>query len=259
MSETRYMNPVAQQVHRDSPWAITETGPVNVGPIERWACGVGGGILMVQGLKQRGIGGMALAALGGMLAYRGATGHCALYQTLGVNTAHDEQGPASSVPARQGVKVVQSVIISRPAAELYQFWRRLENLPHVMRHLKSVTSTGANRSHWVAEGPLGLSAEWDAEVYNDRENALIAWRSLEGSQVETAGSVHFVPAAGNRATEVHVSLKYNPPAGQAGIAIARLFGKSAGQQVREDLRRFKHTMEAGELPSASGQSACRTT
>lgn len=259
MPDTRYLNSVAQQAHHDAPWAFTQTGPVNVGPIERWACGVGGSILMIQGLKERHIGGLALAALGGMLAYRGITGHCALYQTLGVNTAHDEQGPASSVPAQQGVKITQTVTINRPASELYQFWRRLENLPRIMRHLKSVSSLGGNRSHWVAEGPLGLSAEWDAEIYNERENELIAWRSLEGSQVDTAGSVHFVPAAGNRGTEVHASLKYNPPAGQIGIAVARLFGKSANQQVREDLRLFKQMMEAGEVATAAGQPSCRAT
>ena len=36
-------------------------------------------------------------------------------------------------------------------------------------------------SHWVAAGPAGLSVEWDAEIINEIENTLIAWRALPGS------------------------------------------------------------------------------
>jgi uncharacterized membrane protein len=104
---------------------------------------------------------------------------------------------------------------------------------------------GGNRSHWVAKAPAGTSVEWDAEVYNEKEGELIAWRSLEGSQVNSAGSVHFNAAPGGGGTEVRVVLKYDPPGGVIGATIAKLFGEEPSQQIREDLRRFKQLMETG--------------
>jgi len=38
-----------------------------------------------------------------------------------------------------------------------------------------------------------------------------------------------------------------------GAAIAAIFGESADHQVKEDLRRFKQIMEAGEAPANEGQ------
>ena len=80
-----------------------------------------------------------------------------------------------------------------------------------------------------------------------------SWRSLPGSDVDTAGSVHFTPAPGGRGTEVRVSLKYDPPAGKAGAMVARLFGEAPEQQIEGDLCRFKQLMEAGEIPRTTGQ------
>ena len=122
-----------------------------------------------------------------------------------------------------------------------------------MRHLQSVEVISDNRSHWMASGPFGKTVEWDAEIYTEQENEHIAWRSLAGSQVDTAGSVHFRKLPGDRGTEVTVTLKYDPPAGKLGAAVAALFGESANHQVKEDLRRFKQIMEAGEAPTIEGQ------
>src|SRR5262249_48373258 len=124
------------------------------------------------------------------------------------------------------------------ADALYRRWRDLAGLPRFMEHLVSVTEHGP-RSHWVAKAPVGLTVEWDAELVNDQPGRLIAWRSLEGSQVDTAGSVHFNPAPSGRGTEVVVELKYDPPGGRLGSWLAWLFGREPSVQVREDLRRFK--------------------
>jgi uncharacterized membrane protein len=231
---------------------------VNVGQTERWASAIGGGALALYGLTRGTMGGVALALIGGSLIYRGASGHCTLYQATGINTAGTEgDNPNVSVRGGHGTKVEKSVTINRPPEELYSFWRNFENLPQFMKHLESVTVTGDGRSHWVAKGPAGSSVEWDAEVYNEKENELIAWRSLEGSQVDNAGSVHFEPAAGGRGTVVRVVLKYDPPAGKLGALVARLFGESPEQQVEEDLRRFKQLMEAGETLTTAGQPSGR--
>jgi uncharacterized membrane protein len=188
------------------------------------------------------LGGMAMALLGGAFVYRGITGHCSCYQALGVSTADEKHGPATSVPAGAGVKLEKAITVNRSPSELFRFWRNFENLPHFMHHLESVTVRDNRRSHWVAKGPLGVRVEWDAEIHNEKPNTLIAWRSLENSDVDTAGSVHFAPTLGG--TEVRVILKYNPPAGKLGAAVARLFGEAPEQQIEEDLRRFKDMMES---------------
>jgi uncharacterized membrane protein len=139
--------------------------------------------------------------------------------------------------------VERSVLVNRPAHELYQFWRNFENLPRFMDHLESVTVIDENQSHWVAKAPAGTRVEWNAAIHNEIEDELIAWRSLPGADVNNAGSVHFTPAGEGR-TEVRVVLSYEPPAGKMGAAIAKLLGEEPSQQVEDDLRRFKQVMEA---------------
>lgn len=224
---------------------------VNVSDFERWLSLIGGSALGILGLSRRSLSGLAISAVGGALVYRGISGHCSLYGAMGINTAH--HGPATSVPAGHGIKVDESVTINRPVADVFHFWRRFENLPRIMNHLESVISSGGNRFHWVARGPLGTRVEWDAEIFNERPNELIAWRSLKGSDVDTAGSVHFVSLPNGRGTEVRVVFKYDPIAGKAGAWAAQLFGREPSQQVREDLRRFKALMETSETPTTSGQ------
>jgi uncharacterized membrane protein len=225
--------------------------PVNLGDFERWLSVLGGSALGLYGLTRGSLTGLGLAALGGALVYRGATGRSSLYEALGVSTA-EPRGASTVIPAGHGVKVEESVTIQKPAAELYRFWRDLSHLGQFMEHLESVHVEGS-RSHWVACGPLGYRVEWDAEIITDSANAVIGWRSLPGSEVDTAGSVHFRELPDGRGTEVRVSLKYDPPAGTIGAAVARLFGASPQAQVREDLRRFKQFMETGEIATVAGQ------
>ena len=152
------------------------------------------------------------------------------------------------------VRVEHTMVVNRPASECYAMWRDVENLPRFMKHLESVERRDGNRSHWVAKGPAGMSVEWDAEVTRDETDALISWRSLEGSEVQNSGAVRFTPATGGRGTLVAVTLQYEPPAGALGMTIAKLFGEEPNLQVREDLRRFKRLLETGEIPTTEGQS-----
>jgi uncharacterized membrane protein len=145
------------------------------------------------------------------------------------------------------VHVVRSITIRRPPEEVYAFWRDFQNLPRFMDHLESVHLTGEGRSHWRARAPAGLSVEWDAETLVDRPNELIAWRSLPGSSVPNSGQVRFMEAPGHRGTEVQVELRYDPPGNKVGAALAKLFGEEPGQQVADDLRRFKQVLETGEV------------
>jgi uncharacterized membrane protein len=142
--------------------------------------------------------------------------------------------------------VSTSVIVERPAEALYRFWRDLENLPRVMPHLQSVQVLGENFSHWVAHAPWGGRVEWDSELIDDVPAQRLAWRTVDGSEVFNAGSVRFTPLADGAYTEVTVELLYVPPAGAVGAAVARLFGKDAGQDMVADLAEFKRLMESEE-------------
>jgi uncharacterized membrane protein len=145
------------------------------------------------------------------------------------------------------IRTKKSITVNKPVPEVYGFWHNFENFPQFMRHLESVTVTGAGRSHWVAKAPAGQKVEWDAETLEDRPNELISWRSVEGSDVFNAGTVRFMPAPGGRGTEVRVELAYHPPLGKLGAEVAKLFREEPGQQVADDLRHFKQVMETGEI------------
>lgn len=225
----------------------------NLNQTERLVSVLGGSGLLAYGLTKRNSSGYSLAALGGALLWRGVSGHCNVYQALGINRAERgyEKGTGSidGVPYELGVRVDEEVPIHKSPEELYRFWRNLENLPRFMEHLQSVNVIDDRISHWVARGPAGFNVEWDAEIVNDIENELIGWRSLKGSQVDNGGSVRFDRMADGGGTVVRVSLQYNPPAGYVGAMIARMFGDAPEKTIAQDLRRFKELMETGDLTS----------
>jgi uncharacterized membrane protein len=225
---------------------------MNVGKQERMISAGAGAFLTLYGLKRLRLSNLVLVGLGAMLLKRAATGQCNVYAALGLNTAEGE-GAEPHEYFERGIHIEESFTIMKSPEELYNFWHQFENLPKFMMHLNSVKTIDAKRSHWVAQGPAGMNVEWDAEIINDEPNRTIAWRSLGGADVDNAGSVTFRPAAGDRGTEVSVTLDYIPPMGKAGAMVAKLFGRDADQMIREDLRNFKRLMETGEIPTTQGQ------
>ncbi|WGV27719.1 SRPBCC family protein [Halotia branconii] len=209
---------------------------------ERWASLIGGGALVLMGLRQGSLRGVLTALAGGGLIYQSATKHSTIQQ------AQEAMG------MNQPIKVEKTVTINKSAEELYHFWHNFENLPTFMKHLKFVKVYNEKRSHWIANAPLGNSVEWDADILEDRENEFISWASVEGADIENSGFVRFQKAPKNRGTEVKVVLEYNPPGGVLASVIAKLFGEEPEQQIGDDLRRFKMLMEAGEIATTAGQS-----
>lgn len=236
----------------------TETG-TNVGDAERWLSVLAGGALIAVGLRRGRAEGAVGALAGAALLHRGVTGHCHLYGALGVDTSERGrvEGALAKLPANTALHVERAFTINRSPEELYGFWRQLSNLPRFMDHLERVDVIDDRRSHWVAKGPAGTRMEWDAEIIEDAPNQRITWRSLEGADVSNDGTIRFEPAPAGRGTEVRVSMAYVPPAGKLGAAVAKLFGENPEQQIREDLRRFKSLMEAGEIPTTEGQPSGR--
>jgi uncharacterized membrane protein len=233
---------------------------INVSAPERLLSALGGGALVLYGLRRAGLPGAALAALGGALVHRGVTGHSMTYGALGVSTAGGRLHSAhATVDEEHATHVRRSVTILRPREELYAFWRNFENLPRFMDHLERVDVLSDGRSHWVAKAPAGTRVEWDAVITTERENELIAWESVEPAQIPNRGFVRFSELPRGRGTEVTVELDYEPPGGKLGRVVAKLFGEEPDLQVREDLRRFKQLTEAGEIPTTARQPSCRNT
>jgi len=233
----------------------------NVANPERIGSVALGAALIAYGLKQRDARGILAAFVGGAFVQRGASGHCMVYDALGVSTGEadavlgrhrdDVTGAAATVNARKAVKVERSVSIARPRHDLYEFWRDFANLPQFMEHLESVRVDSPTRSHWKAKAPADSSVEWDAEIVNDVPDQIIAWKSVGDPDVANAGAVNFSDAPGDRGTIVKVTLDYEPPGGRIGALVARLFGEDPDRQVREDLRKFKQLMETGAITTSA--------
>jgi uncharacterized membrane protein len=223
------------------------TDSSSLGDTERWASLITGGALILKGLSQRSLRGTLLAMAGGGLAYHGAQGQRSLPDKV-----------ADATGLNKDIRVEKTVtILMKSPAELYRFWRNLENLPTFMKHLKSVTCTSDTRSHWVANAPLGASVEWDAEIIDDQEDQLIVWASVPGADIENSGFVRFKSIPYGRGTEVKVVMEYSPPGGVLAAAIAKLFGEEPEQQIGAELRNLKMLMEAGEIATTDGQTSAR--
>ncbi|MEH1940372.1 MAG: SRPBCC family protein [Nostoc sp.] len=229
-----------------TPGDKLNTSQTEASEVERWASLIGGGAMVLMGLRQGSLRGALTALAGGGLLYQGATKQSTI------------QKAQEAIGLNQAIKVEKTVTINKSAEELYRFWHNFENLPTFMKHLKSVKVYNEKRSHWVANAPLGNSVEWDADILEDRENEFISWASVEGADVDNSGFVRFKKAPGDRGTEVKVVLEYNPPGGALAATVAKLFGEEPEQQIGDELRRFKMLMEAGEIATTEGQTSGRS-
>src|SRR5688572_7990840 len=206
---------------------------------ENWLALGAGALLLLVGVSRRSTVGACLAVSSAPLLYRGITGR---WPDV-LNGYVQPDSTRSALGGARGVHVRESIRVEMPVGDVYRFWRRLANLPRFMTHLDRVTESSDGTSHWMAAGPAGLAVEWDAEIINEVENKVLAWRSLPGSDVVSAGSVNFDAARDGRSTQVSVNLQYAPPAGKVGALVASLFGREPSQTIREDLRHFKQLLE----------------
>ena len=229
-----------------SPRRRPPAGHCNVSDQERKASLIAGLGSLIFALRRGGLSGLAMGALGGMLSYRGVTGHCPVYTAMGKSTAKPtDRGLFGPVP----LHVTTGMTIAREPQELYQFWRDFTRLPTFMKFIAEVRPSGEQRTHWVAESPLGGRLEWESEVVEDVPNERIVWRATEDSQVKHDGEIRFRCAPAGRGTEVELDLRYEVPAGKLGKALGGFLNSMTEQALREDLRRFKRLMESHEIPT----------
>jgi uncharacterized membrane protein len=209
----------------------------NDNAVELAASVIGGTLLVYFGARKRGALGVAIALAGAGLIRRVLGG---------------SRQAGSSV-----VRIHSVITVNRPKEDVFLFWRDLENLPRFMENLKNVKVTGPSTSHWVMHCPGERTIEWDAEIVHETEGERISWRSLPGARLRNSGTVLFQDAAGERGTEIRVSIAYAPPGGAVGRAFAKLVGHNPGNQVGEDLRRLKAILEAGQVANSSVEDGRR--
>jgi uncharacterized membrane protein len=149
--------------------------------------------------------------------------------------------------------VGRTVTIRKPRAELFAFWRDFTNLAGFMENLErvQVKDPATGRAVWTIKAPAGRTVDVETEIVREIENELIAWRSVEGSDIDTEGRVSFTDAPGERGTQVKLLVAYDPPAGELGRAVAKLFLREPAIQARHDLKRLKMLMETGEIATSA--------
>ena len=157
-------------------------------------------------------------------------------------------------PGLRTIRFVKTISINRSPSECYALWRDFQGLSRWMRHVESVEPMPDGTTRWTVRGPAGQPVSWDAELVRDEPDCFIAWHSVEGAAVATAGSVAFAERSGAQGTVVRVNFVYAPPAGVAGAFAARLLGACPMSAIAEDLRRFKGLLETGEIAETTGQS-----
>jgi len=146
--------------------------------------------------------------------------------------------------------VGKSVAINRARSELFAYWRDFTNLPSFMHAIERIEVNG-NRSVWTIKAPAGQHVTLETEMVGVVENESIGWRSTDGSQIRTAGVVTFKDAPADRGTVVTAEIAYEPPGGDVGRAVAKLFQAEPNIQARHELKRFKMLMEAGEIATGA--------
>jgi uncharacterized membrane protein len=196
--------------------------------------------------------GLAVAgvAAGFLLARRSADVHD---DGVNVSQAPDYVFRRKTGKYQEGM-VGRTVTVNKARDELYRAWRDFTRFPSFMENVESVQDLGEGRSKWTIKAPLGASVELVTRITEDRPGEAIGWESEPESEISTEGRVEFDDLASGRGTGVRLTLRYDPPGGLPGRAMAKILQREPNVQARRDLRRFKMLMETGEVATNAGPS-----
>ncbi|RYY34110.1 MAG: DUF2892 domain-containing protein [Sphingobacteriaceae bacterium] len=231
-------NTAIQLVNRYKTASAADTAHegVNLNMAERYISVAGGLKLGISGFKnlfKSPFSSILKLGASGYLITRGITGHCELYTRMGKTSTDDAVN----------VNIRSSFLINKPRQEVYDFWRKLDNLPLFMKHLDSVQVIDGSRSHWILKLPVNVAkVSWDAEIVKDEPGYMIGWSSLPGSIIDNAGKVRFRDGE-NGGTLVDVVITYQPPAGGLGASIAHVINPLFKSMVHDDVQNFKQYMD----------------
>lgn len=215
---------------RSGNYSIEKHHYENVGLKERMVSILLGGLLIGTSwknpLKNR-------ALYGAYLAYRGFSGRCMVYDSLGI----DGKRP-------QAVNIRGEFDIDLPPAEVYSYWRNLKNLPGALSKLLNVEVVDEHLSNWrsAAIGDL-ISIKWQAEIVKDEPGHLIGWRSVSGSFLHHVGRVEFDPIDGGQRTLMKIVLSYRPLVGGIGYGISKMINPYFEHLLKKEIKNFKYKIE----------------
>jgi uncharacterized membrane protein len=217
---------VGEALERRARTAVSPWGKTRWSPAQRAAGGVLGAGLATSGYVRGGFLGVAMC-LGGL--------------ALIARAAANEE--LRSLAKGKAFAVERTLRIDAPVERVFAYWRDFGNFPQWMSHVREVRDLGNGRYHWVVDGPAGVPVEWDSELTQARDNAELAWRSVEGSSVDNGGRVRFEPDGDG--TRVHIELHYAPPGGALGHAVAKAFGTDPASEMDHDLAQLRSRIEGG--------------
>ena len=214
-----------------------------------------GGVLLIAGLRRGSALGVMTAIAGGGLMYRALHGEAVVPEKI--------SGLISTPPASQtGVapdepEVSRSVTINRPIDEVFRFWSQPANFADSMRPFIEITQTGPDTSRWTMEGPAMLSYGWDSRSTIDPATQTIRWASLPNSDIANEGEIHFTEAPGDRGTEAHLRIRFDPPGGKVGEVVANHLEIGPKLIAMGSLRKIKSLLETGEVPTLEKNPSAR--
>lgn len=216
---------------RSGKFSIEKQHYENIGLSERMASMFLSGVLISTGIKRP----LKPPFLYGIyLAYRAYTGHCLIYEQLGIDASKPH-----------AVNVRGEFEIERPAADVYAYWHNLNNLSGSIRHLMNVEDNDDSSSRWKSKVMNKLFAiDWNVEIVKDEPDRLIGWRSAPESLIDHVGKVEFEDIQGQQASILKIVLSYHPPVGGIGLGLARLLNPYFESILKKEIKSFKHNVEA---------------
>jgi uncharacterized membrane protein len=216
----------------------------NWSPAARLITGAVGAGMMLKSMREHGLRGALFGVAGSGLFARAVTNF--------------DFASLAGLGSR-GVTVQKVISVSAPPQEVFDFWTDYQNFPRFMSHVRDVQRVAEGRSRWTVAGPAGVPVHWTAEVTRVVPGSAIEWRATGDSVVRHEGSVRFEPAGGetapNGGTRIVVRLRYFPPAGPFGHAVAALFGADPKTEMDADLLRMKTMIETGRAPHGAARPA----
>jgi uncharacterized membrane protein len=216
----------------------------NLTASERTLSVAAGAVLLINGLRTGGFGGIAQACLGSYGLIRGVTGNCALKKAVAPTPFEEEFQEQRGWSTSEAV--TRSITINKPQDEVLALIREPQNIARLIPWIDSVQSTDRNTSRWIANAPLGRKLEWNLTLAEVQADSL-RWNTAPETRWEHDISVQFKQAPANRGTEVKVVIVGKPPLGTLGYALANALALFTDKALLNVLRSVKQQLETGEV------------
>ena len=148
--------------------------------------------------------------------------------------------PVQSARADWLRSIAVSVVIHRPVAEVFAFYRDFRNLPQFLGDVVAVEPRGDDRSVWTIQAPFGLRLRWTVAVTDIAENRHIYYETVS-DRLKTRWRISFAPWAGPDRTVVREVML--APRGKLTRLVLAMLGKRPAAEVRSNLNRLRQLLE----------------